>query len=54
MCMCYSLINPCGYWTSLKELYLPLLLTGIARYNVLGVKTHLSVNLPQSVGIRRA
>ena len=40
--------------TGLKELYLPLLVTGIHCTIVMGVKTHLSVNLPQSVSISGA
>ena len=41
--------------TATKERYLPLLVTGIhCTINVVGVKTHLSVNLPQSVSISRA
>ena len=31
--------------TELKELYLPLLVTGSTLYNVMGVKTHLSVSV---------
>ena len=39
--------------TGLKELYLPLF-NWNTLYNVMGVKTHLSVNLPQSVSISGA
>ena len=42
--MCYSLINPFGYWTLFALVSNPNTL-----YNVIGVKTHLSVNLPQTV-----
>ena len=46
---CYSLINPCGYWTS--GTLFALVSNRNTLYNVMGVKTHLSVNLPQSVSI---
>ena len=39
--------------TGLKELYLPLF-NWNTLYNVMGVKTYLSVNLPQSVSISGA
>ena len=40
--------------TGLKELNLPLLVTRNTLNNVVGVKTHLSVSLPQSVSISGA
>ena len=48
--MCYSVINPCGYWTSGT---LSALVSNQNKvYNVMGVKRHiLPVDLPQSVGI---
>ena len=50
--MCYSLINHCGCWT-LGTLF-ALVSNRNTLYNVMGVKTHLSVNLPQSVSISGA
>ena len=50
--MCYSLYNPCGCWT-LGTLF-ALVSNRNTLYNVMGVKTHLSVNLPQSVSISGA
>ena len=50
--MCYSLNNPCGCWT-LGTLF-ALVSNRNTLYNVMGVKTHLSVNLPQSVSISGA
>ena len=38
--MCYSVINPCGYWT--QELYLPLSSYRNILYNVMGVKRHIA------------
>ena len=52
MCLCYSVINPCGYWT--KGTLFALVSNRKTLYNVMGVKTHLSVNLPQSVSISGA
>ena len=37
--MCYSLINPCGYWT--KGTLLALVSNRNTLYKVMGVKTHL-------------
>ena len=50
--MCYSVINPCGYWTC--GTLFALVSNWNTLYNVMGVKTHLSVNLPQSVSISGA
>ena len=36
--MCYSVINPCGYWTS--GTLSALASTGNTQYNVMGVKRH--------------
>ena len=41
--MCYSLINPCGYWIS--QTLFALVSNWNALYNVMGVKTHLSVSV---------
>ena len=48
--MCYSVINPCGYWTSGS---LSALVTNRnTHYYVMGVKRHIMpVNLLQSVSI---
>ena len=40
--MCYSLINPCGYWTYKGTLF-ALVSNRNTLYSVMGVKTHLSV-----------
>ena len=51
--MCYSVINPCGYWTSgtLSALFS----NRNTRYNVMGVKRYIMpVDLPQSISIRGA
>ena len=52
VCVCYSLINPCGYWTWGTSF--AFVSNRNTLYNVMGVKTHLSVNLPQSVSISGA
>ena len=41
--MCYSLINPCGYWT--QETLFALVSNRNTLYKVMGVKTHLSVSV---------
>ena len=51
--MCYSVINPCGYWTSgtLSVLFS----NRNTLYNMMGVKRHIMpVDLPQSVSISGA
>ena len=49
--MCYSVINPCGYWTSSGTLS-ALVSNRNTLYNVMGVKRHIiPVDLPQSVSI---
>ena len=51
--MCYSVINPCGYWTS--ELLSALSSTGNTLYNVMSVKRHIMpVDLPESESISGA
>ena len=46
--MCYSVINPCGYWTS--GTLSALVSNRNTLYNVMGVKRHvMPVDLPQSV-----
>ena len=48
--MCYSVINPCGYWTS--GTLSALVSNRNTLYNVIGVKRHIvPVGLPQSVSI---
>ena len=48
--MCYSVVNPCGYWTS--GTLSALVSNRNKLYNVMGVKRHImSVDLPQSVSI---
>ena len=48
--MCYSVINPCGYWTS--GTLSALVSNRNTLYNVMGVKRHIiPVDLPQSVSI---
>ena len=37
--MCYSVINPCGYWTS--GTLSALATTGNTQFNVMGVKRHI-------------
>ena len=50
--MCYSVINPCGYWTS--GTLSALVSNRNTLYNVMGVKRHIiPVDLPQSVSISR-
>ena len=46
---CYPSINPCGYWT--QGTLFALVSNQNTLYNVIGVKTHLPVNLPQSVTV---
>ena len=51
--MCYSVINPCGYWTS--GTLSALVSNRNTLYNVMGVKRHvMPVDLPQSVSISGA
>ena len=51
--MCYSVINPCGYWTS--GTLSALVSNRNTLYNVFGVKRHvMPVDLPQSVSISGA
>ena len=51
--MCYSVINPCGYWTS--GTLSALVSNRNTLYNVVGVKRHvMPVDLPQSVSISGA
>ena len=51
--MCYSLTNPCGYWTS--GTLSALVINRNTLYNVMGVKRHIMpVDLPQSVSISGA
>ena len=51
--MCYSVINPCGYWTS--GTLSALVSNRNTLYNVMGVKRHIMpVDLPQSVSISGA
>ena len=51
--MCYSVINPCGYWTSAT--LSALVINRNSQYNVIGVKRHIMpVDLPQSVSISGA
>ena len=51
--MCYSVINPCGYWTS--GTLSALLSNGNKLYNVMGVKRHIMAgDLPESVSISGA
>ena len=51
--MCYSVINPCGYWTS--GTLSALVSNQNTVYNVMGVKRHIMpVDLPQSVSISGA
>ena len=48
--MCYSVINPCGYWTS--GTLSALASNGNTLYNVMGVKRHIMlVDLPESESI---
>ena len=48
--MCYSVINPCGYWTSGN--LSALVSNRNTLYIVMGVKRHITpVDLPQSVSI---
>ena len=50
--MCYSVINPCGYWTSAT---LSVLVSdGNTVYNVMGVKRHMPLDLPESETISGA
>ena len=45
--MCYSVINPCGYWTS--GTLSALASNGNTLYNVMGVKRHIMpTDLPES------
>ena len=51
--MCYSVINPCGYWTS--GTLSALASTGNTQYNVMGVKRHIMpVDLSKSERISGA
>ena len=50
--MCYSLINPCEYWTSATLSVL--VSNGNTVYNVMGVKRHMPVDLPESETISGA
>ena len=51
--MCYSVINPCGYWTS--GTLSALVNIRIKLYNVMGLKRHIMpVDGPQSVSISGA
>ena len=51
--MCYSVINPCGYWTS--GTLSALVSNQNTLYNVMGVKRHIMpVDLPRSVSISGA
>ena len=51
--MCYSAINPYGYWTS--GILSALVSNRNALYNVMGVKRHtIPVDLPQGVSISEA
>ena len=53
MCTCYSVINPCRYWTS-RTLSV-LASNGNTLYNVMGVKRHiLPVDIPKVESISRA
>ena len=47
--MCYSVINPCGYRTS--GTLSVLVSNGNTPYNVMGVKRHMPVDLPESESI---
>ena len=48
--MCYSVINPCRYWTSAT--LSALVSNRNTHYNVMGMKRHIMpVDLPQSVSI---
>ena len=48
--MCYSVINPCGYWTS--GTLSALASNGNTLYNVMGVKRHIMpTDLPESESI---
>ena len=48
--MCYSVINPCGYWTS--GTLCSLASNGNTLYNVMGVKRHIMpTDLPESESI---
>ena len=48
--MCYSIINPCGHWTS--GTLSALASNGNTLYNVMGVKRHIMpVDLPESESI---
>ena len=50
---CYSVINPCGYWTS--GTLSTLATTGNTQYNVMGVKSHIMpVDVPESERISGA
>ena len=50
--MCYSVINPCGYWTSGN--LSALASNGNTLYKVMGVKRHMPVDLPESESISGA
>ena len=51
--MCYSVFNPCGYWTS--GTLSALASNGNTLYNVMGVKRHIMlVDLPESESISGA
>ena len=51
--MCYSVINPCGYWTS--GALSALASNGNTQYNVMGVKRHITpVDLPEIESISGA
>ena len=51
--MCYSVINPCGYWTS--GTLSALTSNGNTLYNVMGPKRYiLPVDLPESESINGA
>ena len=50
---CYSVINPCGYWTS--GTLSTLARTGNTLYNVMGVKRHImTLHLPEGESISGA
>ena len=51
--MCYSVINPCGYWTS--GTLSAIVSNGNKLYNVMDVKRHImAADLPESVNISGA
>ena len=52
--MCFSVINPCGYWTS-RTLSFALASTGNTRCSVMGVKRYIMpVDRPESESISGA